>query len=318
MTMLASPAVRLAGIDLGTLTCRLLVADLAGQHLLQELHSDRRILRLGEGVDHTKRLSGVAMERVIGCLREWRAVIDTYDVSGCAVVATSAVRDAENRDEFLDRVKRETDFEIEVITGDEEARRTLLGIRSGLPPGVMDILALDLGGGSTELILDQPAGHPIVRSIDIGVVRLCERVLKHDPPTAEEIEQAREWVRRETHAAVSEMRGYQSASFIGTAGTITTLAAMAQKLPAYEPARIHHYTLTLSTVLELERTLLSRRKADRLGLPGLEKNREEVIAAGVLIVRTMMEILGISELLVSDLGLREGVLIDLAMKMPRR
>jgi exopolyphosphatase/guanosine-5'-triphosphate,3'-diphosphate pyrophosphatase len=229
-------------------------------------------------------------------------------------VATSAVRDAKNRDEFLDRVKRETGFEVEVITGEEEARRTLLGIRSGLPTGVTSVLALDIGGGSTELILDRPAGRPIVRSIDIGVVRLCERVLRHDPPTAEEIEQAREWVRRETHAAVSEMMGYQSASFIGTAGTITALAAMAQKLPAYEPTRIHNYRLTIATVQELEQTVLSRKKIDRAGFPGLEKNREEVIAAGAIIVRTVMETLGMSELLVSDLGLREGVLIDLAMK----
>jgi exopolyphosphatase/guanosine-5'-triphosphate,3'-diphosphate pyrophosphatase len=229
-------------------------------------------------------------------------------------VATSAVRDAKNRDEFLDRVKRETGFEVEVITGEEEARRTLLGIRSGLPTGVTNVLALDIGGGSTELILDRPAERPIVRSIDIGVVRLCERILKHDPPTAEEIEQAREWVRRETHAAVSEMTGYQSASFIGTAGTITALAAMAQKLPVYEPTRIHNHRLTLATVQELEQTVLSRKKIDRAGLLGLEKNREEVIAAGVIIVRTVMETLGMSELRVSDVGLREGVLIDLATK----
>lgn len=312
MTMPASPVVRLAGIDLGTLTCRLLIADLAGQYLLQELHSDRRILRLGEGVDCTKRLSGVAMERVIGCLREWRTVIDSYVVSGCAVVATSAVREAKNRDEFLDRVKRETGFEVEVISGEEEARRTLLGIRSGLPAGVTEILALDIGGGSTELIFDHPDGQPIIRSINIGVVRLCERVLKHDPPTVEEIEQAREWVRQEVQIAVEGLLSCQSATCVGTAGTITTLAAMAQRLPVYEPARIHNYTLTLSTVLELEWMLLSRQKADRIGLPGLEKNREEVIAAGVLIVRTIMETLGMSELLVSDLGLREGVVIHLA------
>ncbi|MCP9461000.1 MAG: Ppx/GppA family phosphatase [Nitrospira sp.] len=318
MTKPCIPSLRLAGIDVGTLTCRLLIADLAPQGFLQELYSDRRILRLGEGVDRTRRLSGSAMDRVVRCLREWRTVIDDHRVAGCTVVATSAVRDAKNRDEFLKRVKCETGFEIEVISGEEEARRTLLGIRSGLPAGVTDILALDIGGGSTELILDRPAEQPIVRSIDIGVVRLCERVLKHDPPTAEEIEQAGEWVRREVEAAVEKMQGCRDLTVVGTAGTITALAAMAQKLPAYEPARIHNYRLTLSTVSELERMLLGRKKADRVGLPGLEKNREEVIAAGVIIVRTVMETLGMSELLVSDLGLREGVLIDLAVRMQRR
>lgn len=305
----------LAGIDIGTLTCRLLIADVAPSVSLQERYADRRILRLGEGVDRTKRLSDHAMERVIGCLCEWKNVIGHHRVAGCTVVATSAVRDATNRDEFLGRVKRETGFDVEILTGDEEARRTLLGIRSGLPADVTDVVALDIGGGSTEFILDRPARQPIVRSIDIGVVRLCERILKHDPPTSQEIEHAREWVRSEIQTAVEGVQGHHAATFVGTAGTITTLAAMAQKLPSYVPARIHNYTLALSTVLELEQMLLSRKKIDRVGLPGLEKNREEVIAAGVIIVRTIMETLGMPQILVSDAGLREGVLIDLVMRM---
>ena len=283
---------RFAGIDIGTLTCRLLIADLASGHPLTELQSDRRILRLGEGVDQTKRLSPAAMDRVIACLQEWRNVIDGYQVEQSSVVATSAVRDAANRDEFLTRVQREAGFEVEVITGDEEARRTLLGIRSGLPVGVTDILALDIGGGSTEFILDKPGRKPIVQSIDIGVVRLCERVLHHDPPTAEELQQAREWVTRETKAAVAEMGDYRQVTFVGTAGTITSLAAMAQKLPTYESVRIHNYVLMLESIRELEHTLLSKTKAERVGLPGLEKNREEVIAAGAIIIRTIMETLG--------------------------
>jgi len=317
---MSAPSVRprrLAGIDIGTLTCRLLIADLSPNMPLKELRSERRILRLGEGVDQNKRLSQAAMDRVIECLQEWKAVIDTYRVDGCTAVATSAVRDAANRAEFLEKVKREAGFDVEVITGDEEARRTLLGIRSGLPPGVTDMLALDIGGGSTEFILDQQGNQPVVRSIDIGVVRLCERLLHHDPPTSEEVGQAREGIARETMSAVTEMTGYEAGTFVGTAGTITAMAAMAQKLPSYDPARIHNYRLTLATVQELEQTLLSRKKADRVGLPGLEKNREEVIAAGAIIIRTVMETLGMSAVLVSDLGLREGVLIELAMRERR-
>jgi len=306
---------RLAGVDIGTLTCRLLIADLSPVRKLIEVRSERRILRLGEGVDQTKRLSAAAMNRVAQCLREWRELIDDAHVDATAAVATSAVRDAENRDEFLDRVKRETGFEVELISGDEEARRTMLGIRSGLLPGVTGVLALDIGGGSTEFILDRPGQLPIVKSIDIGVVRLCERLLHHDPLTEKEIRQAREWVAKETKTAVAEMGDYQTATFVGTAGTVTSLAAMAQKLPTYEPARIHNYRLQLDTIQELEQTLLSRKKADRIGLPGLEKGREEVIAAGAIIIRTVMETLGIKDCLVSDLGLREGVLIDLAMRI---
>lgn len=314
MTTPLARSLRLAGIDIGTLTCRLLIADLVSGSPLKELRSERRILSLGKGVDQTKRLNPAAVERVIQCLREWRTIIDGYHVDAVAAVATSAVRDAENREEFLERVKTETGFEIEIITGEEEARRTVLGIRSGLPAGVTDILALDIGGGSTEFILDRPGQPPIARSIDIGVVRLCERLLHHDPPAEEEVCHAREWVAQETTAVIADMGGYQSATFVGTAGTITTLAAMAQKLPAYEPARIHNYRLTRETIRELEHMLLSRPKAARVGLPGLEKNREEVIAAGAVIIRTIMEALGISSVLVSDLGLREGVLIDLASR----
>ena len=305
---------RLASVDIGTLTCRLLIADLSPDRRLIEVRSERKILRLGEGVDQTKQLSGAAMDRVLQCLREWRGIIDASSVDAAAAVATSAVRDAANRDAFLDRVKRETGFEIELLSGEEEARRTLLGIRSGLPVGVTDLLALDIGGGSTEFILDRPGQAPIVRSINIGVVRLCERLLHHDPPTDEEIRQAREWIARETKADVAGMDNYQTATFVGTAGTITSLAAMAQKLPAYEPAKIHNYMLKLDTIRELEQTLLSRTKANRVGLPGLEKGREEVIVAGAIIIRTIMETLGVTDCLVSDLGLREGVLIDLAMR----
>ncbi len=306
---------RFAGIDIGTLTCRLLIADLAPGQPLQEVRSERRILRLGEGVDQTKRLSPAAMDRVVHCLQEWRNLITSNRVDAIVVVATSAVRDAVNRSEFLERVKRESGFDVEVISGEEEARRTLLGIRSGLPVEVTDILALDIGGGSTEFILDQSGQRPIIRSIDIGVVRLCERLLRHDPPTDEEVRQARTWVSRETKAAVAEMGDHRQAAFIGTAGTITSLAAIAQKLPIYEPARIHNYRLKFETIRELEQTLLSRSKAERVGLPGLESNREEVIAAGAIIIRTIMETLGHQSVLVSDLGLREGVLIDLAMRI---
>jgi len=307
-------AKRLAGIDIGTLTCRLLIADLPVRSSLKELRSERRILRLGEGVDRSKRLTGAAMDRVIQCLKEWRALIDSYGVDACTAVATSAVRDATNRQEFLDRVKYEVGFDVEVITGEEEARRTMLGIRSGLPAGVSDVLALDIGGGSTEFILDRIGQISTVRSIDVGVVRLNERILQHDPPTTEEIQQAREWIRNDTEKVMVALPQRAGLTFVGTAGTITSLAAMAQQLPTYEPARIHNYPLMLEAIVDLEQQLLTRTKAARIGLSGLEQNREDVIAAGAIIIRTIMEMLGEQECLVSDLGLREGVLLDLARR----
>lgn len=165
----------LAAVDIGTLTCRLLIAEVSSVGYLKELKSDRRILQLGQGVDRERVLLADAMERVITTLKEWRQVIENFHVEAVLAVATSAVRDARNRDEFLNRVKREAGFEVEMITGDEEARRTMLGIRSGLPPGVTDMLALDIGGGSTEFILDRPGRPSMTRSIDIGVIRMSER-----------------------------------------------------------------------------------------------------------------------------------------------
>lgn len=307
-----------AGIDIGTLTCRLLIAELTPAGGLRELRSDRRILRLGQGVDRDRVLRPDAMERVVATLKEWRRMIDEYRIEAATVVATSAVRDARNREEFVSLVAREAGFQVETISGEEEARRTMLGIRSGLPPGVTDLLALDIGGGSTEFILARPSRTTLARSIDVGVVRLSERLLHHDPPTSEEIEQAHEWVRNETAAAVANMPLPTVLTFVGTAGTITSLAAMAQQLPAYEPARIHNYLLKFETVKQLEQQLLSRSKAQREGMPGLERGREDVIAAGAIILRTVMEVLGKTECLVSDLGLREGVLIDLAKRVTER
>lgn len=305
---------RLAGIDIGTLTCRLLIADLPANNRLNELCSERRILRLGEGVDQSKRLKHEAVERVIHCLKDWRATIESYHVHAHVVVATSAVRDAANKQEFLNRVRSEAGFEVEILSGDEEARRTMLGIHSGLPGDIKDVLALDIGGGSTEFILTLQGQSPVVRSIDIGVVRLSERLLHHDPPTRQEIAEARAWIQRETTVVLAAMPQRTGLTLVGTAGTITSLAAMALQLPAYDAARIHNYRLALNTITDLEKHLLSRSKAARIGMPGLERNREDVIAAGAIILRTVMDILGERECLVSDRGLREGVLIELATR----
>lgn len=307
----------LAGIDIGTLTCRLLIGRVTGDGRVTEIHADRRILRLGEGVDRDRLLRPDAMARVIETLRDWRAVIKRHRAEACAAVATSAVRQARNREEFLGRVKQEVGFEVEVISGEEEARRTLLGIRSGLPSGVTSFLGLDIGGGSTEFILDRLGHAPVIRSIELGVVRLTERLLAGDPPGADYVRSARELIRKETEQVRAALGDLGGMTLVGTAGSITTLAAMAQQLPAYEPHRIHNYRLRLDSIQELEQEILSRTKSQRRGMPGLEAGREDVVVAGALILREVMGVLGFREVLVSDLGLREGVLLDLAERLQR-
>ncbi len=305
---------RVAGIDIGTLTCRLLVAAVSpeAEGPVHTIRSERKILRLGEGVDRTGRLKPEAMSRVIGTIREWKTIIESHGVERYTAVATSAVREAGNREEFLDRVRRETGIAVEVIDGAEEARRTFLGIRSGLPSDVREILGLDIGGGSTEFIASRQ-GQPLkMTSIDMGVVRLTERVLQGDPPRVAEIHKAETLIRDLTRRARREIGDLTDLTLVGTAGTITSLAAIAQGLPTYDPARIQNYVLELPVIQRIERNVFGKTQSDRVGIPGLEAGREGVIAAGALILRCVMEELNAAWCVVSEFGLREGVLVHLA------
>ncbi|MCA9499806.1 MAG: Ppx/GppA family phosphatase [Nitrospira sp.] len=305
----------LAGIDIGTLTCRLLVAEVNPPEELTVVDADRHILRLGEGVDQHKRLSQAAMDRVVSMLNHWKEKIAKYPVNGVVVVATSAVRESENRQDFLTLVTQQTGWEVEVLSGEEEARRTLLGIRFGLPPAMSNFLGLDIGGGSTECILSQTGKAPGVISLDLGVVRLLERVFHLDPPTDQEIYQAEACIDREL-AKVSKAFGpISGVPLVGTAGSVTTLAAMAQKLSRYDSARVHNYELTLSIIKGLEHDLITKTGPQRLAMPGLEPGREYVIVAGTVILRRIMEAFGFEACLVSDYGLREGILVDKARKL---
>ena len=305
---------RVAGIDIGTLTCRLLIAEVGESGPVKTIHSGRKILRLGEGVDQTKSLNAAAMTRVIAALTEWKGEIESYDVKAFVAVATSAVRDAVNREAFLSRVKTEAGMDVEIIDGEEEARLTLLGIRSGLSPHIEDFLGLDIGGGSTEFILSRSGEPPQAVSIDLGVVRLTERVLRSDPPLEGELADAERLTVEMTRQAVKKLGGVEGLPLVGTAGTITSLAAIAQELTTYDPYRIHNFSLGLATVREVERVVASRTRQEREGMAGLEAGREEVIVAGTLLLRCIMEEVHAEKCLVSEYGLREGVLVDLAQR----
>jgi exopolyphosphatase/guanosine-5'-triphosphate,3'-diphosphate pyrophosphatase len=272
-------------------------------------------LRLGEGVDHHKRLSPDAMDRVVETLKKWKERTAKYDLDALAIVATSAVRESDNRQEFLTRVKRETGWDVEVLTGEEEARRTLLGIQFGLPRTITDFLGLDIGGGSTECILDQKEQSPKVISLDLGVVRLLERVFHHDPPTAQDLQNVQACIDEQLGKVVQTLGKIPTITLVGTAGTVTTLAAMAQRLKQYDRTRVHNYQLTLSTVKSLEKDLINKTASERLGMPGLEPGREYVILAGTVILRRLMETFDFKTCLVSDYGLREGILVDKAGKL---
>jgi exopolyphosphatase/guanosine-5'-triphosphate,3'-diphosphate pyrophosphatase len=304
----------IAGIDLGTLTCRLLVAQVEGGGIQQELFSDQRMLRLGEGVQASGQLQPEAIRRVLDTLVEWKQVIERHRPDRVCMVATSAVRDAGNQREFLAQVKETVELDVEVISGEEEARRTMLGIRSGLPPGVDDVFGLDIGGGSTELIVSRKGCPMTLRSINVGVVRLTEQFLTGESVSAQALEAARQHLRVLRERVQVELGDLTELTLVGTAGTVTTLSAMAQGLSRYEPHLIHNSRLTSQTVVRLESQLLGRTKETRRDLPGLEAGREDVIVAGTLILREMMDGLGFRECVVSTLGLREGVVLECASR----
>ncbi len=309
----------LAGIDVGTLTCRLLIGEVAADASMKEIESDRQILRLGEGVDQSGRLKAAAMTRVVQTLCEWRERMQAYPLAGVTVVATSAVREASNRKEFIGQVKKEAGFAVEILSGEEEARRTLLGIESGLPSDVDGFFGVDIGGGSTEFMRVPNARftqQPQVYSLDVGVVRLSEREFHTDDvPSEQAVSAAEAIIQAELQKIKLTLGNLTGLTCVGTAGTITTLAAMAQQLTHYESARIHNYQLSLEKIKQLERELRIRTRSERRDLPGLEPGREDVIVAGTVILRKVMQILGFQECLVSDYGLREGILVHEAARL---
>jgi len=298
-----------AGIDIGTLTLRLLVARVLDGRL-RELDSERRVVRLGEGLQPSGRLQPAPMARAIATLVEWMPRIEKGGAREVVAVATSAVRDAANRDEFLAEVKRKCGWDVTVLSGDEEARLSLLGIRVGLPPDADRYIALDIGGGSTEFMKAAPDQPPVMVSINEGVIRLTEACLRSDPPKPEDVAAARTRIRNNLNAVKDKLGAVAGFRLVGTAGTITTLAAMDQQLEAYVPKRIQNYRLSWDAVRRILGDLTSRTNAQRRELKGLEPGREDLMVAGTLILLECMERFGFVECLVSDYGLREGILIN--------
>ena len=300
----------IAGIDLGTNTVRLLIVRAESDTQLLTVYSDQVITRLGEGLQQSGALRDSAMDRTIKTLQHWRQILVRYGIDQPLAVATSAVREAGNRDDFLQRVQTKVGFELEVLSGEEEARRTLVGIAAGLTPSLTNILVIDIGGGSTEFIATRIGQSDQLYSTDLGVVRLTERFLTSDPILDDEISAAHDFILDRLRTVKPRLGKIGNATLIGTAGTITTLAAMDQKLATYDPKRVHQYRLPLATIQRIRKACVTKMIAERGMMVGLEAGRVDVIVAGILILQLTMEDFGFSSLLVSEFGLREGILVD--------
>ncbi|OJX94089.1 MAG: exopolyphosphatase [Micrococcales bacterium 73-15] len=275
---------RVAAIDCGTNTVRLLIADvLPGVGTTTEVVRTGTVTRLGQGVDRTGRLDPEALGRTLDALREFAELIAAHDVQRTRFVATSATRDAENAGEFAGAVEEILGIRPEVVTGAEEAELSFAGavsVASGEHPG--PYLVVDLGGGSTELVLGER--EPVAAiSLDVGSVRLHERHLHSDPPTQAEIDAAAADVREALDRAAGAVPLGETATLIGVAGTVTTLTAHAQRLPSYVRERIDGAVLPTGIVLAAAQDVLHLTRAERGELPYLQPGRVDVIGAGALV-----------------------------------
>jgi exopolyphosphatase/guanosine-5'-triphosphate,3'-diphosphate pyrophosphatase len=314
---------RVAAIDCGTNSIRLLVADTTrrddGSFVLRDVHREMRIVRLGEGVDATGRLSVAALMRTRDALADYALTVRRKGAERVRMVATSATRDASNRADFFTMTRDVLGTEAEVISGDEEARLSFTGAVGDLDPADGPFVVADIGGGSTELVLGTWDGAvaevKAARSVDIGCVRITERCLGTDPPTAEEIAAAGELAARTLAEAFAVVPVADARTWIGVAGTITTLGAVGLGLPEYDSARTHLSRLSLDELRRTTERLLASSHAERAANPVIHPGRVDVIGGGALIALVLAEELharaSISELLVSEHDILDGIALTL-------
>jgi exopolyphosphatase/guanosine-5'-triphosphate,3'-diphosphate pyrophosphatase len=311
---------RVAAIDCGTNSIRLLVAD-ADPATGELVDLDRRmtIVRLGQGVDRTGRLAPEALERTFAACREYAAIIKEHGAERLRFVATSASRDAENRDEFVRGVLDILGVEPEVITGDQEAGFSFTGATKELAGSDhldKPYLVVDIGGGSTEFVVgdDQVRG---ARSVDVGCVRMTERHLVRDgavtdPPTEEQIAAVRADIERALDLAEESVPLREARTLVGLAGSVTTVSAIAQELPEYDSQRIHHSRVPRQKVREITEWLLHSTHAERAAVPSMHPGRVDVIAAGALVLLSIMNRTGAEEVVVSEHDILDGIAWSLA------
>lgn len=308
---------RVAAIDCGTNSVRLLVADLpTGGGPLVHLTRRMEVTRVGKGVDRTGRLSPEGLARTRDVLADYAGEVRRWGAERVRMVATSATRDAANADEFaamVDEALGPLGTTGEVITGDEEARLSYVGAVRDLPAEVpAPYLVVDIGGGSTEFVRGVGADrHDAALSVDVGCVRITERHLRHDPPTAQEVASAQEDVAGVVDRALATVGG-TGATMVGLAGSVTTIAGIALELPSYQPERIHHARITVAQVGEVADMLLGMSRDQRLALPVMHPGRADVIAAGALILRVAMARADVSSMVVSERDILDGIAWSLA------
>ncbi len=296
----------IATIDIGTNTILLLVARAATDGSLETLEYRQAVARLGRSVDAQRRLHPDSMERAVRIVEEYKRIIDHHTPARVVVCGTSAVRDAANRDEFAALILKRTGFRLETLTGEEEAIWTYRGALSGVRDTTRATV-VDIGGGSTEISVGSPTRVERHASLDIGSVRLTERMFRHDPPTSLELEAAIEIV----EDAIARLAGFPFAgsTLVGVAGTATTLAILSQGLTLFNVSAVTNYRLSYTTVEDLFRTLREMPSSRIREMSDVMEGRNDIITAGTLVLREVMAHCGFTEMIVSERGLRYGLAV---------
>ena len=288
---------RVAAVDLGTNSTRMLIADVEGDRL-SEFVRRLTITRLGEGVDGRRRLLPLPITRVRNCLSDYRREIESHGVTRTLAIATSAVRDAENGEAFLGEIEWSYGFTTRLLDGSAEAAMMARGVSAGRT-ALEDTLLVDIGGGSTELVVCSSGEVVSSASIDVGCVRVTERFLRSDPPTQPELAAAAAYVR-------ALLPTVEATSAIGVAGTVTTLAALDLGLDAYDPEQTHGHQIPRAVVIEHLARLAGMTLEERLQTPGIEPGRAPVIVAGLVVLCEIMNAYALSEIEVSERDILHG------------
>ncbi len=296
-----------AAIDCGTNSTRLLVADDEGRPLERLME----ITRLGKGVDATGALDPAAIDRTMATLRRYREAMDRHGVERVRITATSAARDAANRDQFFDAAEAIIGTRPELLAGHEEGELSFRGATADLDPADGPFLVADIGGGSTELVVGTTSVEGVL-SLDMGCVRLTEKFLHHDPPQAAELSAALSVVDAHLDDLEREIPQVRSVNrFVGLAGTVTTVAAVEQGLPGYDPEKIHHFVLTRAAAEDVFRTLATETVEQRKTNPGMEAERADVIVGGCCVLVAIMRRFGFDECHVSEADILDGLVLSL-------
>ena len=309
---------RVAAVDCGTNSIRLLIADVdPDRATLTDVDRRMEIVRLGQGVDTTGRLAPDALDRTLTALSGYAALVRDQGAEAVRMVATSATRDAANADEFVRRVTEVLGTGPEVLSGDGEARLSFLGATAELGPQVPSpYLVVDIGGGSTEFVLGADGEVTSALSVDIGCVRMTERHLRADPPSGAQIAAATADIDAAITSAAAVVDTTQARTLVGLAGSVTTVAGIALDLPGYDPARLHHARISAAQVHEVTTRLLAQTRAERARIPVMHPGRIDVIGAGALILDRLMIQLGLAEVLVSEHDILDGIAWSIATPDP--